>query len=87
MVVVKEWCIYHDGEVFDALQVVRSVSILLTLITVPFQYPRLTRFSLKVSEDCLYLARTVLDAFFISFIDARGFRETDDKAIFKRFLR
>lgn len=37
MVVVKEWCIYHDGEVIEALQVVRSVSIVLTLITVPFQ--------------------------------------------------
>jgi hypothetical protein len=60
-----------------------------------------TRFSLKASKtfseslittilvvvDCLYLARTVLDAFFVSFVDARGFRETDDKVILRRFLR
>jgi uncharacterized protein YfaT (DUF1175 family) len=37
MVIVKEWCIYHDGDVFEALQVVRSISILLILILVPFQ--------------------------------------------------
>lgn len=61
----------------------------------------MTRFSLKVSKnfsetlittilivvDCLYLVRSVLDAFFVSFVDARGFRETDDKVILRRFLR
>lgn len=37
MVLVKEWCIYHDGRVFEALQVVRSLSLLLVLTVVPFQ--------------------------------------------------
>jgi hypothetical protein len=37
MVLVKEWCIYHDGDVFEALQVVRSLSLLLILTVVPFQ--------------------------------------------------
>jgi hypothetical protein len=37
--------------------------------------------------DCLYFVRSILDAFFVSFIDSRGFRETDDKVIVKRFLR
>lgn len=92
---IPECAIYHDGYTKEMIDLVRSLSVILTLMLVPYQFAFKESPSYQNSGitivliivDGLYLVRCVLDAFFITYLDINGFRITDDKLIFKKFVK
>lgn len=93
---VTECSISHEGTVHKWLQVVRSVTLLFMMFAIPIQFAfkdstdGINSAGFKAGlgmVDMLYLVRTVLDAFFITYQAPSGYVVTDDVLIFQRFRK